>query len=623
MIDTSRNPKLSTEAPVMRCAVAILFAASLAAVIAFAPTGPDAHGQGKKPLADAVKKDDPPPKDTAKKDGPKEEPKAPPEEKFDQKKADIETVKTGGLNVDAKTLLEFFQKHTVSDMDRTRLTTLIKQLGDDDFDKREEASDEIQKFGVAAIGLLKQAERGGDPEVLRRCEQCLKTIEKVPTRTLASAAARLLADLKGEGTTETLLNYLPLAEDESVADDVRGTLAILAMKDGKPDEALEKALSAKDNLRRGAAAEAFARGGDKAKREEVRKLLDKDSDNDLKLRVAMALVTIAKDKDVVEPMIKLMAEVPTEAGWRAEEVMVRMAGEKGPAISLGGDKASRDKARDEWLKWWKDNSKDIDLAKLDETERTLGYTLLIEMDIRGIGGRVCEVGPDGKKRWEITNVQFPTDAVVIPGNHVVIAEQNTNRVSERDIANGKEIWGETVNQPIGLQRLANGNLVIVGRHQVFEWDRNRKPVTTITRQQYDIVAAAKLRNGQFAVFTQQAQIFTYDKEGKQLDTFSAAVGNRRQANYNSTMQVVNGGKVIVTLFQAIAEVDVNKKEAKSILNYNYPTSAQRLPNGNILVSNQNNYQVAEMDPKNNKAVWEYKVDNNNNNFYRPWRAKRR
>src|SRR5262249_48721923 len=179
-------------------------------------------------------------------------------------------------NVDGKALLEFFQKHTVTDADRAKLGSLIKQLGDDDFDKREEATDEIQKFGVAAIGLLRQAEGTTHPEVMRRCEHCLKTIEKVPTRTLASAAARLLADLKTDGTSETLLNYLPLAEDESVSDDVRATLAALAVKDGKADATLEKALGEKDNLKRGAAAEAFARGGDKAKREEIRKLLDKD-----------------------------------------------------------------------------------------------------------------------------------------------------------------------------------------------------------------------------------------------------------------------------------------------------------------------------------------------------------
>jgi hypothetical protein len=603
----------------MRSAVAALTACLFAAVVAFAPAGKEAAGQ----LKVQTKETTPKKEDPKKEDPKKEEKKAEPvEEKFDQKKADIDTVKAAGYAVDGKALQDFFHKHTVTDADRARLATLIKQLGDDDFDKRETASDEVQKFGVAAIGLLRQAEKTADPEVLRRCEQCLKTIEKVPTRTLAAAAARMLGELKPEGAAETLLSYLPLAEDESVADDVRGALTALAVRDGKPDPALAQALAGKDALKRSAAAEAYARGGDKAMRAEARKLLDSDAEADLKLRVAVALVAAAKEKDVVEPMIKAMAEVPQEAGWRAEELLIRMAGDKAPTTGLGGDKAAREKARDEWLKWWKDNGKNVDLAKLDETERTLGYTLLIEMDVRGIGGRVQEVGPDGKKRWEITNVQFPTDAIVLPGNRVIVAEQNNNRISERDTANGKEIWAETFNQPVGLQRLANGNLVVVGRHQLVEWDRNRKPVSTITRQNYDMVCGAKLRNGQFAVCTQQAQIVTYDKDGKQLDTFNAAVGGRRQANYNSTMQVLPNGKLLITLFQAVAEVDVVNKAATSAMTYNFPTSAQRLPNGNILVANQNNYQVAEMDPKTNKAVWEFKPDNNNN-FYRAWRAKRR
>lgn len=593
----------SREIRVMRSAFAILLLVSIAGLIALAPRIADVSAQEKKATD---------PKDT------KEVKKEIPEERFDQKKADIETLKAANIAFEGPALIEFFQKHTVTDQNRSLLVELIKQLGDDDFDKREQASDAIEKYGVAAIGLLRQAERSGDPEVLRRCERCLRNIEKVPTRTLASAAARLLGDLKPEGAAETLLNYLPLAEDDSVGDDVRLSLALLAMKDGKPDPVIFKQLSSTETLKRGAAAEALARGGDQALRKQMLDLLGKEADREVRLRIAIALVTAAKNRDVVEPMINLMAEVPVESGWRAEEILVRLAGDKGPTISLGGDKAARDRARDEWIKWWRANEKEIDLAKLDQLERTLGYTLIVEMDVRGVGGRVKEVTPDGKIRWEITNVQFPTDALVLPNNRVVIAEQNTNRVSERDTATGKEIWGENFQQPIGLQRLSNGNLVIIGRHQVVEWDRNRKPVSTITRQQYDIVAGAKLRNGNVAVYTQQGQIVTYDKTGKQFDTFAAGRGN-----YNSTMQVLPNGKLVITQFRSIAEVDLTAKKVDVLMSYNFPTSAQKLPNGNVLVSNQNNYQVVEMDPKTNKTVWEYKPVNNNNNFFRAWRAKRR
>ena len=53
-----------------------------------------------------------------------------------------------------------------------------------------------------------------------------------------------------------------------------------------------------------------------------------------------------------------------------------------------------------------------------------------------------------------------------------------------------------------------------------EWDRNRKAVATVTRPQYDIVAGTKLRNGNYAVYTQQGQIISYDKTGKQLESLA-------------------------------------------------------------------------------------------------------
>lgn len=597
----------------MRTSLAALLAFALMAAVSVSFQSTNVAAQAVKK---AIKTADPK-KDEPKKDEPKKV--EPAEEKFDQKKADIETVRAANLAYDGKALLDFYKKHTVTDADRDRLGSLIRQLGDDDFDKREEASSEIERFGVAAIGLLRQAERSGDVEVMRRCERCLKIIEKVPTRTLAASAARLLAELKTEGMSEVLLNYLPLAEDESVADEVRLALAAVALKDGKPDPTLKQALESKEAIKRGAAAEAFARGGDKSLRDDMRKRIESETDAEIRLRIAMALVTAAKDKSLVEQMIKAIPDASFEIGWRAEEILVRLAGEKGPTASFNGDRPAKDKAANEWLTWWKANENDIDLARLDDIERTLGYTLLIEMDIRGIGGRLRELGPDGKNRWEITNVQFPTDAIVLPGNRVIVAEQNNNRVSERDTSkNGQEVWGTTFQQPVGLQKLPNGNLIVVGRNQVVEWDRNRKAVTTITRNQYDIVAGLKLRSGEFAVYTQQGQLITFDKDGKQVATMMAG-----RPNYNATMQALPNGSLLVTQQRSVAEVDLVKKEHKSVLTYNFPTSAQKLPNGNILVANQNNYQVVEMDPRSNKVIWEHKPDNVANNFYRAWRAKKR
>src|SRR5262249_15793645 len=114
----------------------------------------------------------------------------------------------------------------------------------------------------------------------------LKIIEKVPTRSLAMAAARLLATSKDDAVTDALLNYLPLADDESVGDEIRNTLAALAVRDGKPDGTLTKALSSDQAVIRGAVAEAFARTNDKSSREKMAEFLKTEKDPEVKLLVA-------------------------------------------------------------------------------------------------------------------------------------------------------------------------------------------------------------------------------------------------------------------------------------------------------------------------------------------------
>src|SRR5262249_43059830 len=161
---------------------------------------------------------------------------------------------------------------------------------------------------------------------------------------IAVAAARLLATKKEDGIAEVLLNYLPLSEDESVGDEIRNTLAALAVRDGKPDRALESALESKETLRRGAAAEAFARANDKTSRPKMKDQQKKKPNKDIKLLIALALANEGRDKEIAPEVTRLTADASPERAGRAEELLWRIAGEDGPAVSLGGDTASRQKA---------------------------------------------------------------------------------------------------------------------------------------------------------------------------------------------------------------------------------------------------------------------------------------
>ncbi|HJZ93104.1 MAG TPA: hypothetical protein VKE40_19665 [Gemmataceae bacterium] len=541
---------------------------------------------------------------------------------FDQRKADVETIKSAGLSDDTKSLTEWFKNHTVTEADKTKITTLIKRLGDDDFDSREAASDELSKSGVPAIALLRSAAnaKDADYEVARRCNLALAIIEKVPTRSLALAAARLLANQKDESITEVLLNYLPLADDESVADEIRNTFAALAVRDAKPDKALGAALESKDALKRGAAAEAFARANDRSSRQRMKELLKKETDPEVKLLVALALVSEGRDKDAVPEVIKLMPDVSTERGWRAEELLYRIAGEDGPGVSLGPDKAGREKARDEWKKWWDANEKKVDLTKLDQ-ESSFGLTIVCELQQRGQQiGRVVALGSDGKERWSVKGLNTPLDAVPLAGKKVLIAEHNRNRIVEREI-DGKEIWSENIQQPVNVGRLPNGITWAVGKNQIIEWERGDKPgkkqVFTFIRNEYDIVAGARLKSGDYVLLTQNQQLLKVDRKG--TITKSHGVGGSG-VNYYATVDPLPSGKVLVTLMNSITEYDLESGKSGWSANFQIPTSAVRLRNGNTLVGNMNNWRIVELDKDGKQTKWEYR---GTDPAYKPFRAFKR
>ena len=286
-----------------------------------------------------------PSKEEAKKDG---------AEPFDQKKEDEDLVKSAGVGLDGNGLQDWFKRHTVTEIDRAKIDQLIKLCGDDDFEKRETASNELLGFGVAALGLLEQhIKTDKDPEIVLRCERVQRRIEKVPTRSVSSAAARLLALLKPEGAAGTLMAYLPLAGDEGVADDVRLALTSLAIHKGKLDQAFLDALAGKEPITRAAAAEALARCPDKLAQEEMHTFLSnsKSEDPELRMNVMIGMIVTGHDKKLVKELINLAAEIPYTKGWRAEDLLCRIASETQPSATFSGDEAARKAALKEWLAW--------------------------------------------------------------------------------------------------------------------------------------------------------------------------------------------------------------------------------------------------------------------------------
>src|SRR5262249_46568781 len=151
---------------------------------------------------------------------------------------------------------------------------LIAQLGNQVYAKRQAATAALVALGPAVRPLLRQAVPGAELEQRVRIELCLKRIARdADQNTLPLVALRLLALRKPAGATNALLAYLPFTDDEGMRLEVVQGLIRLAARSGKPDLALAKALSDKEPLRRGVAAQVLAAVGRAADRPAVRKLL--------------------------------------------------------------------------------------------------------------------------------------------------------------------------------------------------------------------------------------------------------------------------------------------------------------------------------------------------------------
>jgi HEAT repeat protein len=492
------------------------------------------------------------------------------------------------LGTEGGALLEELRKRTLKEVDRDRTLALIEKLGDDSFEARQQAEKDLTALGAPIIPLLKQAGRHSDLEVRNRSAKCLLLIEKERPAALSPVTARLIALRKPAGAAEAILAFLPFAEDDSIVEELQGALNVVAFSAGKPDPALVKALEDKVAVRRAAAGQALCRGGQPEFVALARKLL-KDRDPSVRLKVALALAD-TRDPDAIPILVSLINDLPSEQSGQAEEYLTRVARDTAPKDLPDGDEG-RKKRSDAWAAWWEANKGKVVLVDRSAPlthERYFGNTLLIQAN----NNQIIDLGADHKQRWALTGLLNPWDAQVLPGNRVLVAEFQGQRVTERDLR-GNILWEHKVpSWPMSVERMRNGNTFIACRNLLIEVDRSGHEVLKIERP-HDIMSARKLPSGQIVCITNNRQVMRLDRTGRQLKSF--AVANI----FFNTNEILNNGNILVPLgwMNSVAEYDNDGKEVARF-NVPQPNHAWRMPNGHTLIASQNfPLKLYEMDRK--------------------------
>jgi HEAT repeat protein len=519
--------------------------------------------------------------------------------------ADEAALKAANIPTDQAGLIEFFRKRTAEGADKDRLQQLATELGDDSFDVRERASAQLVAAGIRAKSILTKAKESADPEVVFRAKECLRKIEQGATSLVISAAARLLARKSPDNATELLLAYLPTAEDENVADDVRATLATLAMRDGQPDRVLVAALTDKRPLIRSGGAIALCRGGATAQMPAVRKLLQ-DADPTVRMQVGLALAAVG-EKEALPTLIDLLADLPPQETASIEDLLYHVAADKAPAGDGPADAAARRRYRDDWKKWWDAEGGNLDVTKLQEASKTLGYTLVLLLD----QGKVMELDAANRPRWTVEGLEFPLDVQYLPDDRLLSAEHNGNRVTEREVKTGKVVWEHKVSHPLVAQRLANGNTFIASQIGLSEVNRAGAIVWEYTPTNGEsIMKAQKLRNGDIAMVaqlggTRYVQLSHDGKTEKRGFTVNLHTSGGR-------IDVLPNGNVLVPENASNRVVELEPAGAMGRVVWeamvDSPVAAIRLPNGHTLVTSMNPARGAVEVDRAGKEVWTYKSD---------------
>jgi HEAT repeat protein len=483
------------------------------------------------------------------------------------------------LDTEGPRLLEEVTKRTLTEAMHAKAQALIEKLGDTEFEVRQKAEEDLRKLGSLIQPLLRQAEKHTDPEIRKRAKKCLQAIENDKATPLSPVTARLIAIRKPKGAAEALLAFLPFADDESLQEELQSALSAVAYPEGKPSTVLVTALKDKSPTRRAAAAVALANGPMGELHKPIARML-KDTDAGVRLKVALALA-YAREIEAVPVLIALIGELPPEGSALAEEYLLRLAKDQPPKGLPDGDEG-RKKRSELWGAWW--NAHKASVVLIDRhapavRQRYLGYTLMCQQNT----GKVIELGTDGKERWSISGLANPFDAQVLPGNRVLIAEYNAQRVTERDFK-GNIKWQKTLTNgwPTAVQRLRNGNTFIVSRNFLMEVDRSGRVVKQIDRPGHDLISARKLPNGHIVMLTSNRQVIRMDRTGKEVSSYLIPFW------FSNQTEIMDNGAILLPVVwqNMVIEYDPKGKEVQR-LTVMQPMYASRTPKGETLVASQN------------------------------------
>lgn len=492
-----------------------------------------------------------------------------------------------GIDPTADGVVKYLRSLGPTDENRALANSLVRQLGDESFDRREEAYEGLRRLlptlRALAGDAIDKASASNDLEIQSRARRLMREAASSEARYVLRLVLMQAVKLKAPGTAAAVLPLAEFFTEPTLRRAVR-----VAVRDGAlpaDEPMLREAVKGGDPTRRAAAAGAL---GDDI---ELMKSLLTDSAEEVRLAAARALAHRG-ERECLEPLGALLSS--KDVFIRQDAVTtLRLVTGKYLEFSPHQEGASTQA----WTDWIRDEGPTAKLTfPLPDRPPELGRTLIC---VYG-ENKVIEVDLSGKVTFEVDGQSHPWGCFGMPDGHRLISCYSSQKVTEYD-ETGKEIWSKDgfPGGAMSVQRLDNGNTLVAcsDGSKVMEVARDGSIAREVTLEGRP-TDAKEIPDGHWLVTLQNGnRVVEIDLKGNEvwkLEGLSSPLNAQRLDNGNTLVAEMGAGRV--------AEYDAAGKRGWTKDGLSSPYDAQRLENGNTLVVDGSG--VTEFDPSGTQ-VWKF------------------
>lgn len=470
----------------------------------------------------------------------------------------------------------------------------IRQLGDPDFGKREEATLHLMTQGPALRGHLLAAKVSNDPEIARRAEEIAQSLPFRQQEAWLESAVAWLSQKPDPFLHNWLLAYLPWVEQTEPAHTSRWLVSRLleCSRNLNQWEWATQVQPSSAPLLRLAATQSPLWDPETA----GTSLPPFPNEPDCRIRFLQAQRKFALQvPEAAIELARLLVLLPEGEALHAEEMLQSIAGPEanGRVALLHLGKMQRETCSKAWLEWLE---KPGSLSAWNQNARgnkNQSRTLVIEFD-GAKGGRILELGSDWKPLWSMEGLSGPNSVQFLPGGNLLVAERTACRVTERS-PSGRICWEQSLSAgPISAIRTPYGSTVVATFQEVVELDAVGREL----RKHHHSSGFREVKTtpeGLLRCVTGDGHIQFLNEAWQVVESIKPE-RHGQGAAYWASVTRLESGRLLVSLGGTGRLVEING-EGKIVWEAAVPAvvHSQRLPNGNTLVCSFDGRALVELD----------------------------